>query len=429
MKKIIKKLIMEEFKGKKLLILGATLMEIEIIKEARRMGIFTIVTDNHADWADAPAKYVADEAWNISWSDMETLSLKCQENHVDGCIAGFSEKRIACAQNLCSILSLPFYTDGADLNVIIDKVKFKEVCVNSDLIVPKSYSYAEKKDYPVIVKPADNGGGRGVSICYNDAEFKEAYCKALEASTSKIVLVEQYIVADETMVYFTVHNDNITLSAMCDRYMHHFENGITQLPIGYFYPSKHLGTLINYNLEKYKTLIANLGIHNGLIAFQAFVVGQDVIPFDPTYRLDGTMAYHMVETVNGCNVLSMLIRYSLTGNMGNDESISRMENPYFTKICFELPILLKDGRISNVMGLEKISSIKSVVHIAQIHNIGDVMYKTADFSQIFCRIHMVVDTIEDLKQCINDIYDLLKINDEFGKDMIICRIDSNQVGC
>lgn len=420
---------MEEFKGKKLLILGATLMEIEIIKEARRMGIFTIVTDNHVDWADAPAKYVADEAWNISWSDMETLSLKCQENHVDGCIAGFSEKRIACAQNLCSILSLPFYADGAYLDVIIDKVKFKKACVDSNLIVPKSYSYADKKDYPVIVKPADNGGGRGVSICYTDVEFEEAYRKALDASISKNIVVEQYIVADETMVYFTVHNDDVTLSAMCDRYMHHFKNGLTQLPIGYFYPSKHLDILIDFNLNKYKTLIANLGIHNGLIAFQAFVVGRDVIPFDPTYRLDGTMAYHMIEAINGCNVLSMLIRYSLMGSMGDDENINKTECPRFNKIGFELPILLKDGKISNVMGLDVISLLKPVVHIAQIHNIGDVMLKTADFSQIFCRIHMVVDTIDDLKQCINEVYDLLRIEDNYGKDMIICKMDSNQIGC
>ncbi len=59
--------------GKKLLILGAYNSEIEIVNCAHEMGLTTIVTDNHTDWNFAPAKYVADEAWNISWSDIDTL--------------------------------------------------------------------------------------------------------------------------------------------------------------------------------------------------------------------------------------------------------------------------------------------------------------------------------------------------------------------
>lgn len=46
----------------KLLILGATYHEIDIIERARNKGIYVIVTDNNLDWSKSPAKYVADEA-------------------------------------------------------------------------------------------------------------------------------------------------------------------------------------------------------------------------------------------------------------------------------------------------------------------------------------------------------------------------------
>ena len=46
----------------KLLILGAYRTEIEIVEAARIKGLYTIVTDNHENWDDAPAKKIADEA-------------------------------------------------------------------------------------------------------------------------------------------------------------------------------------------------------------------------------------------------------------------------------------------------------------------------------------------------------------------------------
>ena len=74
--------------------MGAYKTEIEIIEAAHSMGYYVIVTDNHANYNDAPAKYVADEAWNISWLDIEKLCSACSQNNVKGVMAGFSELRV-----------------------------------------------------------------------------------------------------------------------------------------------------------------------------------------------------------------------------------------------------------------------------------------------------------------------------------------------
>ena len=75
-------------KMKKLLILGASIRENVIIRHARKLGIYTIVTDYHEDWSLSPAKYAADEAWNISWSEIDTLAAKCTEEQISGILAG-----------------------------------------------------------------------------------------------------------------------------------------------------------------------------------------------------------------------------------------------------------------------------------------------------------------------------------------------------
>lgn len=414
--------------GKKLLVLGAYVTEIEIIHEAHKMGVYVIVTDSHENWDDALAKKYADEAWNISWSDIDALHKKCIVEHVDGIMAGFSEKRIPCAQQLSEVLGKPFYSMGAKLNVIIDKLLFKQACIESGVTVPKAYKYGDNIEYPVIVKPADNGGSKGITVCHSMQDFEPAYKKALDASDNKTVVIEQYIVADEIMVYFTVHNGIADVSAMCDRYMHHFGTDITQLPVGYYYPSKHLDVFMKYNLGKFRALIKNLGIENGLIAFQSFVVGNDIIPFDPTYRLDGTMTYHICENITGSNVLNMLIRYSLTGSMGEDSIISAIEQPKFNKIGFQLAILLRKGIIKEIKGIDEINEFENVIHVCQRHFVGEEMTKTADFSQILCRIHMVADDVETIDQTVQKIFKTLQVLDENGDDMIICKVEQGRIG-
>ena len=119
---------MNEIKQKKLLILGATNDEIVIIGRAKSLGLYTIVTDYHTDWSLSPAKSVADEAWNISWSDISLLAEKSRAVGIDGVIAGFSEFRVENMIKLCRELGLPCYINDEQLEITRDKLRFKDYC-------------------------------------------------------------------------------------------------------------------------------------------------------------------------------------------------------------------------------------------------------------------------------------------------------------
>lgn len=404
---------------KKLLILGAYNTEIEIVHAARRMGIYSIVTDYHTDYNQAPAKYHADEAWDISWSDLDALSKLCKEHQVDGCLAGFSERRVKCAQQLCDTMGFPFYTDGADTYSVFDKQRFKDICLKSGLAVPKSFNYGDDCEFPVIVKPTDNAGSRGISICYTKDELDTAYEHALRQSDNRRALIEEYIEADEVMIFFTVHNGICTLSAMCDRKMKRFSRNIAQLPIGYQYPSKYLASFRENSEHLFQKLIHNLGIRNGLIAFQSFAKDDKFIPFDPTYRLDGTMTYHITEFMNNVNVLERIINYSISGSMGCDQKIIDLEKPEFPRIAYQIPILLGEGKISRIIGLDKVLEIPEVIHISKRLDLGHECSKLADFSQILCRIHLYSNNEYDLNWSIKRIMNSVDVLDEKGRSMVI----------
>lgn len=416
----------ENLKGKKLLILGATSSEIEIVNAAKKFGIYTITTDNHVNWDDAPAKLFSDAAWNISWSDLDKLKIECIKEKIDGIIAGFSEKRIIAANDLSQKVKKPFYANLSNLDTITDKVEFKKVCVECGIRVPKDYSISDDIKFPVIVKPADNGGSRGISICYSKEELLIAYSEALKWSNSKNVVIEEYLTSDEVMVYFTVHNGIVTLSAMCDRIMKRFDKKITQLPVAYIYESRYLDIFKKYNLKKFENLLNKLNIKNGLIAFQSFVVGNEIIPFDPTYRLDGTMAYNFTKEINDISALDMLIHYSLTGRMTKDDNfILEKENPKFNKIGFEFPILLKKGIIAEINGIDEIKEIPNVIKVYSSKKVGCVMEKSADFSQMLCRIFICVSNYDSLQLIIKKIFEKINVKDENGNDMILYHLDDN----
>ena len=73
----------QDLKGKKLLILAGAGVHSKVVRAAKEMGIYTIVTDY---LVDSPAKLIADESWMYSITDVDEIVERCKQNHVDGVI-------------------------------------------------------------------------------------------------------------------------------------------------------------------------------------------------------------------------------------------------------------------------------------------------------------------------------------------------------
>lgn len=66
---------------KKILILGGTAQQIKLVEAAKKMGVYTIVTDY---LVDSPAKKVADEAWMLNIKDVDQIVERCKQEQVNG---------------------------------------------------------------------------------------------------------------------------------------------------------------------------------------------------------------------------------------------------------------------------------------------------------------------------------------------------------
>lgn len=408
------------FSGKKLLMLGTSVASVDIVKYARENGAYVIVTD-YLSTEKSAAKQIADETAMVSTIDIDAVYELAKEKEVDGIFCGVSEANLVTVQAVCERLNLPCYFTADQWNILQNKKAFKKSCIDNGISTPKEYLLTDHDiRFPVIVKPAVGSSSKGISICHNRYELTKAVKIAEGISASKKCVIEEYIEKDEVMVFYTIANGEVALSAMCDRYMKHFDNSTTQLPIGYRYPSKHLKTYLSNFDWKVRNYIKNIGIKNGLLAFQAFIDKESFIPFDPTYRLDGTITYHFVEHENGLNAMKQLVNYSLLGTMGDEKQIIAKENPWFSSVCFELPVLLRKGVITRIEGIETLDYLKSIGDIIcynSLKKVGDHLSENWHFTQMLCRVLISAESVDKVRQVVSKINQHLKVFDENGNRM------------
>lgn len=426
----------EELRGKRLLILGATRNECNIVRAAKEMGVYTITTNYHEDWSDSPAKKESDEAWNISWSDIPALKEKALQNHVDGVLAGCSEFRTNCAIKLSRELGTPFYiTDEDQLAITRDKLLFKSICRKYGVPVAKDYfvtaemlqSDLDAIVYPVIVKPTDNAGSQGVRFCNSKEEIVDCIQYALSFSESKRVVVEEVLKGHEILAYYTIADGEIVFASLCDKYARIEREGFNALPDAYIYPSNRLRYYLENHDKNVKNLLKNMGLRNGVVSLQGFSQPDgSIVFFELGFRLGGTSSFHYTEHFNQVSHLKMLISYSLTGNMHPEEL--KKEDPTFKgKYGCTFTLLSKDGTIGNLSGIEEVKALPNVLNCYFYHRVGTVIkYNGSQFPKTF-RAFIVGTTLDEIRDTIKKIQSIVKVDNTDGESMLYENFDVSRL--
>lgn len=418
-----------DLNGKKILLLGGHALMIHLIQKAHEMGMYTIVTDYVPN---APAKEYADEAYDISTLDVNALVQLAKEKGVDGVFTGYVDINLAPCCMVCERLGLPFYATLEQLEQTMNKVNFKKNCRKFEIPVVEDVSEElldgeyDHITYPVIVKPADSYSSKGISVCKRKEEMKEALQRAMEQSGCKQVLVEKYIEADDVYLYFTVQDGYVSLSAMADRLLNDEQDGYAPQPVGYFFPSKYLDVYYKEDHLKVQKMMTALGIKDGSFFMQGFAMDGDIVFFEMGLRLSGGAGYLQIAHQNEIDQREMHLRYAITGKF-DGWRLQKYDNARFEAPACVIVILLKNGILTNIIGLDKIMEDENVFDIVQFKKIGDVLNEKGTLNQVFARIYCSAQTEGALKETISVIKRNLKIYDENSNNMILNLFDESGV--
>ena len=184
---------------KKLMLLGGAQYLLPVIEEAKKLGIYTISCDY---LPDNIAHKFSDEYCNVSIIDKEAVLKAAEELKIDGIMSFACDPGVATAAYVAEKMGLNFAGGYESVSILQDKGRFRAFLRDNGFNVPWAKSYAKAEDaladakdypWPMIVKPVDSAGSKGVKRVDSVDELPEAIDFALEFSHCGEFIVEQFI--------------------------------------------------------------------------------------------------------------------------------------------------------------------------------------------------------------------------------------------
>ena len=184
---------------KKLLLLGGAHYLLPVIREAHKLGLYVITCDF---LPDNTAHKFADEYRNVSIIEKEAVLQTARELQIDGVMSFACDPGVTTAAYVAEQMGLPFAGSYEAVSILQDKGRFRAFLRDNGFIVPWAKRYTEKAaaladadgcPWPMIVKPVDSAGSKGVTRVDSAAELSAAIDHALRFSFGGAFIVEQFI--------------------------------------------------------------------------------------------------------------------------------------------------------------------------------------------------------------------------------------------
>ena len=206
---------------KKLAIIGASYLQEPLIEKAKSMGIETHV---FAWKADDIGERTADYFYPISIIEKENILGKCCEIGIDGICSISSDLAVVAVNYVAEKMNLPGNPDDTTLRCTNKHAMRECFAINGDPS-PKSILVEKAIDldgvelrYPIIVKPIDRSGSRGISKLNNNEHLAEAIEAAKEQGFIKKALIEEYATGQEYSIECVSYNGQHHFLQMTKKY-------------------------------------------------------------------------------------------------------------------------------------------------------------------------------------------------------------------
>lgn len=422
---------------KKLLILGGTSASLDLVKNAREMGVYTIVTD---DQPTGVAKQLADETAMVSTTDIDGLLQLIRDRQVDGVFCGPSEFNIRNLLRVCELAGLPCYTTTEIWDLCANKDVFKQFCRQYDVDCTPEYELTadmtdeelDQLDYPIIIKPVDGCSSKGITVCMDKSNVREAYQSAMDVSTCKRIIAEKYIQNDGELfsVRYLLRDGEAYPYFVMDTYVADPVHRTSLISALTYAPSKYMDYYMEHMDANVRKMLKGMGLRNGTAFIQSLPCDGKIYFHEMGYRLSGGMIFKLTEPLVGVNDMKMMIRYALGGEMITDEEIAVLDVTKMRHLAAQLMVPLGAGTLGRIEGLEQAMSHPAVMDFIQYYQVGQCVQKSyiGTLSQHFGRFSIIADNREEIVATVDAIQKELRIYDTDGNRMNVMQFDLTRMG-
>lgn len=353
---------------KRLMILGAGISQLPLIKTAKRMGLFVIVISRHGAY---PGFAFADKIYYVDTTDSEKIAEIARFEQIDGiCTTGtdVAVKSIGKVVDSLGLSGISYDSAKLSTNKWAMKQAFMEHGVRTSRFVKvKSKEEAhlafETLLPPLVFKAVDNGASKGILKVNDASQADYAFEQVMKATKLDFFIIEEYIEGIEFGAQAFVCEGEIKFIMPHGDLMFYGDAGV---PVGHYVPYE-LNDQVNNDVQ-YQLLqsIRALHLNNCAINADFILKDQQVYVLEIGGRAGATCLPELVSIHYEFDYYEQMIRAALH------------MNPVFpihgTKHCAcELLTLDKDGEI--VMIENKNSSQEDKVEVSFDYGMGDFIHK------------------------------------------------------
>lgn len=268
--------------------LGGSAQQVPAIEAAKKMGYYTVLIDY---LPDNPGQCVADKWYQESTTDIEAVYRIAKDEAVSGILPYASDPAALPAAIVCERLGLPT-NPAKSVEILGVKHKFREFLQENDFPCPRTFTFSpdmpieeiekgiSKLQFPIVIKPTDSSGSKGVTFLDSLNGIKEAIVHADNYSRNKILIAEEFIdrgFPDVIGGDIFVENGKIILFG--DMACWRDNGGKSLIPIGKKKPNGlNLHQIQNLQIELQR-LVTILNIKGGELNIEVLIDKDDNIHF------------------------------------------------------------------------------------------------------------------------------------------------------
>ncbi|MCC8181729.1 MAG: ATP-grasp domain-containing protein [Clostridiales bacterium] len=298
----------------KILILGASIYQVPLIRAAKRMGLYTIVSSIPGDY---PGFRLADKAWEINTTDREAILAAAQAEGIDGICTTGTDVAVSTIGYVCGHMGLRGISEQAAL-MATDKADMKEAFRQGDVSTAefhRAYSLtdvktaAQKIGFPVVVKRVDSSGSRGITIVHDPNGLEDAYREAAANTRRPYVIVEKMMGGVEIGVDGVIQNGKLVFFAPHEKFL--YRSGRTTIPAGHGLPyhgSERVQREIGVQMDR---AVKTLGLDNCSFNADVLVDGETVSVLEMGGRTGATCIPELISTYYGINFYEKILQNAL----------------------------------------------------------------------------------------------------------------------
>lgn len=390
---------------KRVLMLGGSMQQIPIIRKAKEMGLYVITCDYTPE---NPGHPFADEYHNVSTTDLDGVLELARGLDIDAIIAYASDPAAPTAAYVAEKLGLPG-NPYESVKLCTEKDLFREFLKEHGFNCPKAKGFKtyeealaeiDKFKFPVMVKPVDSSGSKGVVKILSKEELKGAVEEALSYSRGKRFIVEEFIVKKGYQVSgdgFSVNGKLVFTSYGNELYSG--AGGTREyVALGEFWPSLLTPEQKAKVDDELQRLITALGMRTCAYNIEVILDENDtpyVLELGP--RNGGSYIPQLIQYATGVD----LVTYTILGALGEDCSDLKMTET--TGIWSNYMIMSHVGGRFKAIRFEEKFEKNNLLDVYCTAKPGDEVRPYKNTTDSMGTILFKADSIEEMIEITNEI--------------------------